>query len=114
VLPFVVNRLPPDLRARVTSVSLLGIDANASFEVRVSDWVGSDAGGSPTRPELAAMQHVPVLCVYGAGESDSICPGLRAADVTREEIGKGHHFSGEYARLADRILAFARNAHPVT
>jgi type IV secretory pathway VirJ component len=114
VLPFVVNRLPPDLHARVTSVSLLGIDANASFEVRLSDWVGSDAGGPPTRPELSAMHHVPVLCIYGAGESDSICPGLHAADVTREEIGRGHHFSGEYATLAERILAFARNAHPVT
>ncbi|HEX4618884.1 MAG TPA: AcvB/VirJ family lysyl-phosphatidylglycerol hydrolase, partial [Steroidobacteraceae bacterium] len=32
VLPFVVNRLPADLRARVASVSLLGIDSNASFE----------------------------------------------------------------------------------
>jgi type IV secretory pathway VirJ component len=114
VLPFVVNRLPPDLHARVASVSLLGIDAHASFEVSVSDWIGSDAGGAPTRPELAAMRHVPVLCIYGAGESDSICPGLRAAGVTREEIGRGHHFSGEYAQLADRILAFARNARPVT
>jgi type IV secretory pathway VirJ component len=114
VLPFVVNRLPADLRARVASVSLLGIDANASFEVRISDWVGSDAGGPPTRPELAAMRHVPVLCIYGSGEADSICPGLGAADVTREEIGRGHHFSGEYARLAERILAFARSAPPVT
>ena len=40
VLPFVVNRLPPELRARIASVSLLGIDAHASFEVRISDWVG--------------------------------------------------------------------------
>ncbi|MGC1727844.1 MAG: AcvB/VirJ family lysyl-phosphatidylglycerol hydrolase, partial [Steroidobacteraceae bacterium] len=114
VLPFVVNRLPPDLHARVASVSVLGIDANASFGVHVSEWVGSDAGGAPTRPEVAAMRHVPVLCIYGAGESDSICPGLRLADVTREEIGRGHHFSGEYAQLAERILAFARTAHPVT
>jgi type IV secretory pathway VirJ component len=114
VLPFVVNRLPADLRARVQSVSLLGIDADASFEVRISDWVGSDSGGAPTRPEVTAMRHMPVLCIYGAGESDSICPGLDAADVTREQVGRGHHFSGEYATLADRILAFARSPHPVT
>jgi type IV secretory pathway VirJ component len=114
VLPFVVNRLPAELRARVTSVSLLGIDADASFEVRISDWVGPDSGGAPTRPEVAAMRRVPVLCIYGAGESDSICPGLDATDVTREQIGRGHHFSGEYATLADRILAFARRPHPVT
>ncbi|HEY0767099.1 MAG TPA: AcvB/VirJ family lysyl-phosphatidylglycerol hydrolase [Steroidobacteraceae bacterium] len=109
VLPFVVNRLPPELQRRVASVSLLGIDSNASFEVRIADWVGSDGRGPPTRPELAALAHLPVLCIYGGGETDSICPGLAAAGIAREQIGKGHHFSGEYATLADRILAFARS-----
>jgi len=115
VLPFVVNRLPPELRARVASVSLLGIDSNASFEVSVAGWVGSDEGGPPTRPEVAALAHVPVLCIYGEGEADSICPGLAAgANLARAEVGKGHHFSGEYATLAERILAYARAPRPVT
>jgi type IV secretory pathway VirJ component len=108
VLPFVVNRLPPDLRGHVASVSLLGIDAHASFEVRIAGWVGGDEGGPPTRPELSRIGNLPVLCIYGEGEADSICPGLPAGPIAREQIGKGHHFSGEYATLADRILAFAR------
>jgi type IV secretory pathway VirJ component len=118
VLPFVVNRLPPELRAHVATVSLLGIDSNASFEIKIADWVGSDDGGPQTRPEVAAISGVPVLCLYGEGESDSICPGLsRSPEHTRislGEVGKGHHFSGEYSTLADRILAFARAPHPVT
>ena len=113
-LPFVVNRLPADLRAQVASMSLLGIDAHASFEVSISDWVGSDSGGPPTRPELLEVSGVPVLCIYGEGETDSICPELPAGRVTREQIGRGHHFSGDYATLADRILAFARSRRPVT
>jgi type IV secretory pathway VirJ component len=114
VLPFVVNRLPPDLLARVASVSLLGIDAHASFEVRVAEWVGGDEGGSPTPPELAEIKSVPVLCIYGEGETDSICPQLPRGTVALEQIGKGHHFSGEYELLADRILSFARGGRPVT
>jgi type IV secretory pathway VirJ component len=114
VLPFVINRLPPDLHQRVASVSLLGIDAHASFEVRIADWVGGDNGGPPTQPELAQVSHVPVLCIYGEGEEDSICPGLPAGGIAREQVGKGHHFSGEYATLADRILTFARTGRPVT
>lgn len=114
VLPFVVNRLPPDLRARIASVSLLGIDSNASFEVHVSDWVGGDEDGPATRPEVAALAHVPVLCIYGEGESDSICPGLPESSIAREEIGKGHHFSGAYSTLAEHILAYARSGRPVT
>ena len=114
VLPFVINRLPAELRTRIASVSLLGIDSNASFEVRVADWVGGDNAGPPTRPELAQITHLPVLCIYGRGEQDSICPQLPAGTATREEIGTGHHFGGEYATLAERILAFARAARPVT
>jgi len=109
VLPFVVNRLPAELRSRIASVSLLGIDARASFEVHVAEWIGGAGGGPPTRPELEAMQE-PVLCIYGADESDSICPELPGTRVTREEIGKGHHFSGDYALLADRILGFTRTS----
>jgi type IV secretory pathway VirJ component len=83
--------------------------------VSVADWVGSSGRGAPTRPEVAALARVPVLCIYGAGEADSICPGLPAgALLAREQVGKGHHFSGEYATLADRILAFARASRPVT
>jgi type IV secretory pathway VirJ component len=114
VLPFVVNRLPADLRARVVSVSLLGIDANASFEVSISDWVGAEAGGAQTRPEVARLGPLPVLCLYGEGEKDSICPGLPDAAIKREQVGTGHHFGGEYGTLAERILAFARAARPVT
>jgi type IV secretory pathway VirJ component len=114
VLPFVINRLPQDLRSRVVTVSLLGLDSNASFEVRVADWIGGDSAGPPTQPELATLGNVPVLCIYGEGEKDSICPDLSPSKVTRERIGKGHHFSGEYSSLADRILSFAKGSRPVT
>jgi type IV secretory pathway VirJ component len=98
----------------VASVSLLGIDGNASFEVSISDWVGTDEAGPQTRPEVARITGLPVLCLYGEGEKDSICPGLPAPGIRREQVGTGHHFGGEYATLADRILSFARSPRPVT
>ena len=110
VLPFVVNRLPPDVRAQVASVSLLGLDAHASFEIHLADWVSDTDAGPATRPELEALKEMPILCIYGEGEADSICPQLTAGHITREQVGKGHHFSGEYALLADRILGFTRTS----
>ena len=105
VLPFVVNRLPADLRARVASVSVLGIDSNASFEVSVADWVGSDDGGPPTLPELAALGHMPVLCIYGEGEEDSICPDL-AAERCRDAR------AGRQGPSLQRRVRHARRSHP--
>jgi type IV secretory pathway VirJ component len=114
VLPFVVNRIPADLRSQVATVSLLGLDSTASFEISVSDWIGSDDAGPQTRPELANVKTTPVLCIYGEGEKDTICPSLSPTRVTRQQVGTGHHFGGDYAQLADKILAFAKSARPMT
>ena len=114
VLPFVVNRLPADLQSQIATVSLLGLDATASFEISVADWIGADTSGLPTRPELVNLGNKPVLCIYGEGEQDSICPSLQEPHITRQQVGTGHHFGGEYAQLAEKILAFARNSRPMT
>jgi type IV secretory pathway VirJ component len=107
VAPFVVNRLPAELRKRLVSVSLLGIEAHADFEVRVVDWIpGSDPPGLAVRPELAAIA-APVLCIYGEGEATTICPPAQSGLISGERIGNGHHFGGDYALLAERIVAFA-------
>ena len=115
-LPFIINRLPAQLKPAVVTVSLLGISASASFEIRVAGWIGADADGPATRPELARLLRGPgtrVLCLYGEGDKDTICPDP-AGKVTREPIGKGHHFSGEYTMIADKILAFAKSTAPGT
>lgn len=113
VLPFVVNRLPPDVRAHVARLALMGIDANATFEISVGDWLGADSGSESTLAELQAIRGLPVLCIYGEGEQDSICPELTAGpELSRERIGTGHHFGGEYDRIAERILAFAAAPSP--
>jgi type IV secretory pathway VirJ component len=108
VAPFIVNRLPAQLRKRLVTVSLLGIESDADFVVRVADWIpGSDMHGRDVRPELAAIE-VPVQCIYGAGESTTICPAGKRQRVSGEVIGTGHHFGGDYTAIADHILAFAQ------
>lgn len=110
VLPFIVNRLPQDLRARVVSINLVGLAANASFEISVAGWVGASPKSSrPVAPELARIVNTPVLCVYGEGEKGSLCPSLAQHEIVSVRIGSGHHFSGNYGELATRIAAFA---HP--
>jgi type IV secretory pathway VirJ component len=107
VAPFVVNRLPAQLRKRLISVSLLGIEPDADFVVHVADWIpGSDLPGRDVRPELAAIA-APAQCIYGADERTTICPAGKSGRVIGERIGTGPHFGGDYAAIADRILAFA-------
>lgn len=108
VLPFIVNRLPADLRARIQSVNLLGLSDNASFEIHVGGWVpGSSTGNLPLKPELARMQGVAALCLYGAGESNDPCARLAGANLHAQSLGQGHHFGGEYDELSQAMLRFA-------
>ena len=105
VLPFIVNRLSPELRARVAGVGLLGLDVNTSFEIRVSGWLpGASTGALPVRPEIDQLTGVKAVCLYGKGEQHDPCAALAGRTMTAREVGSGHHFSGEYAALVDAVL----------
>ncbi len=107
VLPFLVPRLPAQLASSVRLVALIGAGTTAGFEFHLSNWLGGVGAdpGLPVRPELAALRGVPVLCVYGTDEKDSLCrdlgPDLRWIDAV--ELDGGHHLGGDYARLATLI-----------
>jgi type IV secretory pathway VirJ component len=111
ILPFAINRLPAADKARVVQISLLGLEARATFEFKMSGWlsqvgVGADpyAKGPLVLPELLRIDLARVQCVYGDEEADSLCrtPELAGAEIIR--TGGGHHFDGDYAALAQRIL----------
>jgi type IV secretory pathway VirJ component len=108
VMPFVLGGLPDDVRAKVGSVDLLGISSTATFEVKVSDWIGGAGDGLPIAPQVDALvKPPPMQCLYGEDEKDSLCARL-PAHIARRQIGRGHHFSGDYDAIAKAILEFAR------
>lgn len=104
-LPFLVNRLPAVARARVAGVGLLGLSDTAAFEFHVSSWLGG--GGDPQRPTAPEVGRltVPVTCVHGANEGDSGCLALKGGAARVLAVGSGHHFGGDYPRLAELLLA---------
>lgn len=105
VMAFVFNRLPAATRARVASVSMMGLGPAATYEVTVGEWLpGADAKGDPVVPEVARMPAIPRLCVVGAGEDDSSCPALEKFGVTITQVGKGHHFSGDFDAITEAIV----------
>ncbi|MGO9945428.1 MAG: virulence factor family protein [Steroidobacteraceae bacterium] len=108
VLPFAVNRLPPATRARVALTAILGMSEHALFEFHVSSWISDDNSGPPTLPEVNRISGVPVLCIYGEDEKDSLCPKLDAHRFKVVKVKGGHHFDGDYAGLAREILAAAK------
>ncbi len=109
VLPFAVNRLPAATRASVALTAILGMSEHALFEFHVSSWVSDSKSGPETLPEVDRITGMPVLCIYGADESDSLCPKLDPNKIIVVKVKGGHHFDGDYAGLAQHILAAARH-----
>ena len=104
VAPFLFNRLPASVQARVTALTLLGPSATASFEFHVTDWLGGgDDARYPVHAEIERSS-APVTCVAATDDVDSVCRDIRAAHVRMAAVGEGHHFSGEYDQLVDLIL----------
>jgi type IV secretory pathway VirJ component len=104
VLPFMASRLPPDLLGRVRLIVLLGPSRRTSFEFHLTDWLGGGSGGDrPVLPEVAKLRGKPLLCLYGQEEQDSLCTELGGLGKAVSFQGS-HHFGGDYASLADRIL----------
>jgi len=104
IAAFVVNRLPEDLQSKIVSVNLLGLATTADFEVHVTTWLGVDHHGLKTQPEVDRLQ-TRVLCIYGEGEKDTLCPSLKNPRAQSVKVGDGHHFGDQYQTLAEKILA---------
>ena len=108
VLPFAVNRLPGPTKAHVSLMAILGMSEHALFEFHVSSWISDDNSGPETLPEVDRIRGVPVLCIYGEDEHDSLCPRLDSSKFKIVKVKGGHHFDGNYAALADDILSAAK------
>lgn len=103
--PFVVARLPDDLKQRVRLVALLSPTTTTNFHFHWIDLVRSvhRATDIPLLPEMARMRDVRTLCVYGRDERESLCseapPGWMHI-VVRE----GGHRTTDYRLLARLVL----------
>jgi type IV secretory pathway VirJ component/protein-S-isoprenylcysteine O-methyltransferase Ste14 len=107
VLPFMVDRLPPDLQGKVRLVALLGPGRTTSFEFRLSEWLGHGGGEDrPVLPEAAKLRGKPLLCIYGDGEkATSLCTALTPSVATSVAL-PGAHYLGSNPRAV--VMAIVR------
>ncbi|MGD8322046.1 MAG: AcvB/VirJ family lysyl-phosphatidylglycerol hydrolase [Gemmatimonadota bacterium] len=106
--PFLVNRLPEDLRRRVRAVGLFSPSKMASFEFHLVDLVRYQHRNTdvPTLPELEKLPDVPVVCVYGTKDKDTLCPLIPRGLTEVVALDAGHrlHRAGDMADLLlDRV-----------
>lgn len=107
VSPFMISRLPPDLRARVSLVAMLGLAERVNFQWHFKDiFIRSRRPSDvPTLPELAKLRGMNLLCIYGADEKESGCRDAPPGLVREEVRNGGHHFDDNFKALGDSVIA---------
>ncbi len=107
-LPFLVNRLPDDLKSRVTLVVLLSPGQYANLEIQMGDWMRSNIHrpGALSTQDEASQIALPTLCVWGKQDPEpTICPALSGKNVRKLPKKGGHHYDGNYASIENVILS---------
>ncbi|MHB1223647.1 MAG: AcvB/VirJ family lysyl-phosphatidylglycerol hydrolase [Gemmatimonadaceae bacterium] len=109
--PFVANRLPAELRGRVTLVAMIALAPGASFEFHWSDLVRDTrrATDIPTLPELEQLHGVHMLCIYGRDEPESACRDVDSTMMRSVERAGGHHLDGDYRALGALVVKALRS-----
>lgn len=107
VLPFAFNRMDADSRARTRLTVLLSPGQKASFEFKVTNWLGP-SGDVPVLPEAQKLDPATTLCVHGRNDKESLCPALAPANAMVLMLEGGHHFDGRYDALVQQILGHLR------
>jgi type IV secretory pathway VirJ component len=109
--PFMVSRLNPDLRNRISLLALLGLEDHASFQFHLVDIVTEfrHAGDLPVLPEVEKLRGMAILCVRGSDESKSLCPQLDPSLARVETHAGGHRIvRNEGSDVVDLILSATR------
>ncbi len=106
VLPFMANRLAPDLRADIDLIALLGLEPTIDFRYHAS-WVPfyhPKETQHPVLPEIEKLRGQRILCVYGEKEKDTLCKSLDPSLATVVKTKGAHHFAGNYKAIVEAIV----------
>ena len=108
VVSALANRLLPSEKSMLDAVAIIGGALKAQFEIKLIGWIGLQAPGVPTAPEIEAIR-VPVLCLYGEDESHTVCPMLTGAHIRKIGLPGGHHMDRDYDAVASSVLDFLKS-----
>jgi type IV secretory pathway VirJ component len=114
VMPFLVNRLPAEVRSSVDVVALIGLESTIDWKYHPS-WIPfyhPHEPQSPVQPEVEKMRGLRMLCIFGSGEKTSLCRTLDPSLIASLQLSGGHHLGGHYAEAAAAILRAATMTTP--
>jgi type IV secretory pathway VirJ component len=110
VMPFIFNKLPADLKSKVSRIQLLSPSAYTDFEIHVSYLFISKKMNVASEVQKI---NKPVLCYYGVRESDKPLKDIEMPNFKMVILNGDHHYENSMLQIVDTGLAskFSSDAH---
>lgn len=104
VVPFLYNRLPSDLKQKVTAVQLLSPFLSTDFKVYLTDLInaGGDDRTYKVKDEVEKIK-IPVYCFYGEDENPKPLGDLKERNIVFKLLPGDHHYTGGYRTIVSSL-----------
>lgn len=107
VLPFIVNKLPATIKAKLKTVLLLSPSATTDFEIHWLELLGGKKKRSmDVVAAINAMSGPPVVILNGSDEDDFPYKNVTLKNYIHEELPGGHHFGNDMAELIKTMAKY--------
>ena len=105
ILPFIINRLPDEMRLKIVSTVLLSPAVNTDFEIHISNMLGmgSYENSYNVPGEIIKMKAVPTLCIFGEDEKSGYPELLKRTQVKIDFIPGDHHYKYNWSLLVQTM-----------
>lgn len=107
VTPFVVNKLPDNIRHKLTAVVLLSPSASTDFEIHLSDMLGGNKKRSmDVIAEINRMGMQKTVTIFGNEEKEFSISSIKLKNYSNEILPGGHHFDGNPDEVAQIMMRY--------
>lgn len=106
VLPFLVNRLPPEISKDLIGAVMLSPSTTTDFEIHVSEFLNHNGSGKyKVTPEVQAIKKTPLLCIQGENDNSAVklCDKLNQSNIINVSLPGDHHFADDYQSIYNTI-----------
>jgi type IV secretory pathway VirJ component len=106
VIPFMVTRLPGDLKYMMKSAVMLSPDPNGDFEIHVDDMLsfGSSHDKYNVLAEVKKASHGHVTCIFGKDEGGDSPKLFKNAGAIIKLLPGSHHYNNDFNGISNEII----------
>lgn len=105
LVPFIINKLPDEIKSKVTMLVLLSPTATTDFQVHLSDMlgVGNRHNTYKVVDEINKITSIPILLIFGSEEKTTVPTMLTRASVKVVKIPGDHHYNHDAYRIVSTM-----------